>query len=270
MRIAVSGRADLPRRVELAGEVVAAWERITGETPQLAEGFSEALGRGSGVPVEKLEAEVIVTMGGDGTILWTLMHNAAPVLGVNDGELGFLTEVQPSRIEEALERLHAGEYFVENRERLKVTHNGRVLGRCTNEVVLKTPRPSKILRFRVLAGEHHIDDVRADGLIVATPTGSTSYAMSAGGPLVHPALDAVLVVPLAPFRVSLRPIVLPATTTLRIELAEVEKEAAMSLDGQVEHVVMPGDELVLERASEPARFIRFTPHFFARMRELFG
>lgn len=270
MRIAVSGRADLPKRVELAGQIVAAWEKITGETPVLADGFSRALGRGPGTPLEKLDVDVIVTVGGDGTLLYTLMHNEATVLGVNDGELGFLTEVPPDEIEAALERLHAGDYFVEGRDKLVVHLNGTYLGACCNEVVLKTPRPSKILRFKVHAGKHEIEDVRADGLIVATPTGSTSYALSAGGPLVHPAIEALLLVPLAPFRVSLRPIVLPADTPLKITLAEAEKEAALALDGQVEHTLHPGDELIVQRAEEGARFVRFKPHFYSRMRELFG
>ena len=270
MTVAISGRGDLPGRVELARKVAGTWERISGERPLLAEGFAEALGEGNGTPLDKLQAETIITVGGDGTLLYTLMHNEAKVLGVNDGELGFLTEVPPGEIDTALQRLHEGDFFVEARDKLQVSRNGTVLGYCCNEVVVKTPRPSKILRFRVHAGDHEIEDVRADGLIVATPTGSTSYALSAGGPLVHPAIEGMLVVPLAPFRVSLRPLVLPATTQLTVELAEDEKDAILALDGQVEHLLQPDDTLEIQRAPGKARFVRFQPHFLTRLRDLFG
>lgn len=271
MRIGVSGRADIAKRVRIAEEVLAVWKKIGGEDPQIAPDMAGALDRGEGVPVDEMDADVIVTVGGDGTLLWTLMRNPeAKLLGVNEGELGYLTEVQPDSIEPALKRLHDGDYFIETRCKLAVRKDGERLGTCANEVVVKTPRPSKILTFRVEAEDHVIEDVRADGLIVSTPTGSTSYAMSAGGPLVHPELQALLLVPLAPFRVSLRPIVLPVTTTLTVTLEEEEKQGALALDGQVEHTLEPGEELSITRSAEQARFVRFEPHFFSRMRELFG
>lgn len=271
MRLGVSGRHDMPRRVEIARDVVAAWEKLTGEEPVIADPLSKALGRGPGVPVDQMDVDVIVPVGGDGTILWTLMHNpGAKLLGINEGELGYLTEVEPDEISSALERLQAGDYFIETRSKLTVAKNGERLGSCVNELVVKTPRPSKILTFTVQSDEHTLDHVRADGLIIATPTGSTSYAMSAGGPLVHPDLRAVLLVPLAPFRVSVRPIVLPATSTLRVSLAEEEKDGVLALDGQVEYTMGPDDVLTITRSSEQACFVRFEPHFFSRMNDLFG
>lgn len=270
MRVAVSGRPDVPRRVDLAREVVATWEKISGQTPEIEQGLSKELGEGPGVPLERLDTDTIITVGGDGTLLYTLKHNQAQILGVNDGELGFLTEVPPDKIEEALTRLHEGDFFIEDREKLQVRLNDKVLGHCTNEVVVKSPHPSKILRFSVHAGDHEIENVRADGIILATPTGSTSYALSAGGPMVHPQIDSLLVVPLAPFRVSLRPMILPSTTTLRVELVEDQKKGIMALDGQEEHWLRPDDELTITRSDHTARFIRFQPHFFSRMRELFG
>ena len=270
MRVCVSGRSDMPRRIDLARTVIDAWTKVSGEAPMVSTGLARVLGLDEGVDVEGLQTDVIITVGGDGTILWTLMHNQAPILGVNDGQLGFLTETPPDRVRRDLERLERGDYFIENRGKVAVSLNGEFLGTCTNECVVKTPRPSKILTFDVYAGDHRIESVRADGLIVATPTGSTSYAMSAGGPLVDPDLEALIVVPLAPFRVALRPIVLPGGHTLTIRLAEKEKEAIMALDGQVEHPMLAGDEVTLTQADERARFVRFTPHFLARLSDLFG
>lgn len=271
MRVGVCARADVSHRVELAEEIVRVWEKLDGEVPQLQPALAEALGREGGVPVSEMDAETIVTVGGDGTILWTLMQNPeAEVLGVNTGELGYLTEVEPDRIATALERVHEGEYFTEERCKLALRKDGDLLGTCTNEMAIKTPRPSKLLTFQVQADDHVIDNVRADGLILSTPTGSTSYAMSAGGPLVHPGLEAMLLVPLAPFRMSLRPVVLPITTTVEVSLEEQGKEGVLALDGQVEHRIRPGDHLEITRSNEKARFVRFEPHFYSRMRDLFG
>lgn len=271
MKLGLCARADIPRRVELAREVLSAWGKIAESTPQVAPELVDEIGGGDPVPVEEMDADTLVTVGGDGTILWTLMRNPeAKVLGVNEGELGYLTEVSPDRIGEALERVYDGDYFVETRCKLAVSKEGEHLGTCTNEMAVKTPKPSKILTFELSADDHVIDNVRADGLIVSTPTGSTSYAMSAGGPLVHPGLEAMLVVPLAPFRVSLRPIVLPVTTTVTVTLTEEGKTGALALDGQEEFTLRPGEELSITRSSEQARFVRFEPHFYSRMRELFG
>jgi NAD+ kinase len=271
VKIGVSGRSDMPRRVELAEEVVETWEKLTGQTPALAPDLADELGRDGGTPVAEMDCEVIVPVGGDGTILWTLMRNPdAQLLGVNDGELGYLTEVEPTEIAESLERLDAGDYFVERRSKLDVALNGERLGSCANEVVVKTPQPSKLLSFEVYAEDHRLEDVQADGIILATPTGSTSYSMSAGGPLVHPALEAVLFVPLAPFRVSQRPMVLPAASDVTLRLQDKGKEGVFALDGQDEHRMAPGDELVVTRSDDKARFVRFEPHFYSRIRELFG
>jgi NAD+ kinase len=271
VRLGVCAKADVERRVELADQAVTVWEKLEGRAPELPPPLADVLGREGGTPVADMQADVILVIGGDGSILWTLMQKPeAKVLGINTGELGYLTEAEPEGLSGALERLHEGDYFVERRCKLAVRKDGGHLGSCINEMVIKTPRPSKLLTFRVEADDHVIENVRADGVILSTPTGSTSYAMSAGGPLVHPGLEAMLFVPLAPFRTNLRPIVLPIRTTVQIELEEEDKEGVLALDGQVEHTVRHGDVIELTRADEQARFVRFEPHFYSRMRDLFG
>lgn len=271
LKLGVSGRSDIPSRVELARRITEGWEKLTGESPELSPDLAQALDREDGTPVEAMDADVIVPVGGDGTILWTLRRNpGAQLLGVNDGELGYLTEVEPDEIPDALQRLKDEDYFVEQRSQLDVAMNGEHLGSCTNEVVIKTPRPSKLLSFEVYAEDHRLEDVQADGIILATPTGSTSYAMSAGGPLVHPALPAVLFVPLAPFRVSQRPMVLPASNTVTLRLQEKGKDGVLALDGQAEYRMEPSDELEVSESDSMVRFVRFEPHFYGRIRDLFG
>lgn len=269
--LGVSGRADIDTRVPIAREIVETWEKLAGETPQIAPGLAEAIDRGDGTPVDEMDVDVIVPVGGDGTLLWTLMQtDEIPLLGVNDGELGYLTEIDPSEVAEGLQRVHEEDYFVESRCKLDVARDGEYLGACTNEMAVKTPRPSKILSFEIYAEDHDLEDVRADGIIVSTATGSTSYAMSAGGPLIHPALEAMLMVPLAPFRVSQRPMVLPASNALRLRLKDRGKAGVLALDGQDEYDLEPGQTLEITRSDEQARFVRFEPHFYSRIRDLFG
>jgi NAD+ kinase len=270
VRIGICARADVQSRVEIARRAISIWEKITGRTPELTPDLADELDYASGTPIGEMNKDAIVTVGGDGTLLWALQQAPeANLLGVNDGEFGYLTEIEPEDLEEGLERLADEDFFVETRSKLGVEMDGEDLGVCTNEVAVKTPKPSKILTFEIRAGERKLETIRADGIIVSTPTGSTSYAMSAGGPLVHPGLEAMLVVPLASFRTSVRPVVMPASTRLTVELQTEDKEGLLALDGQVEHEVAPGELFQVTRSSSKAHFVRFERHFYRRIRELF-
>ncbi len=229
------------------------------------------------VEIEDMKVDVMVTVGGDGTILYAMQKNPAPVFGINVGELGFLTEIDPIELMDGLDRLLAHEYFLENRMKLDVRLGDERLPDAVNEAVVKTARVSKIIKFNVSWGEGagaeglgaRTPDVktRADGLIVSTSTGSSSYAMSAGGPIVDPRLDAMIVVPIAPFSLSSRPIVLPMTMEVRVEALEPNKEPIVVIDGQYEREMNPGDVLRVTGSSNRARFIRFRNQFYSRLRE---
>jgi len=264
-RVGIVARADMPERVKVAAEVASL---LRGRVELVAKDELASPLSLPGEPLAQMRADVIVTIGGDGTILYTLQQNPAPVFGVNTGELGFLTEILPADLRAGLDRLLSGDFALEERTKVATRLNGERLPDATNEAVLKASRASKMLRLRIAHDRDLIDDaLRADGVIVATPTGSTSYAMSAGGPIVDPPLPALILVPIAPFKLSSRPHVFPASDTLEIEMLAPGKDAVVVLDGQFERPIGEGDRLAFTGSEQKARFVRFRKHGFERVRK---
>ncbi len=213
-----------------------------------------------------MDVDVIITVGGDGTILRTLQATDAPVMGVNAGVLGFLTEVQPEGIKEAVRRLLKGDYQIARRVKLKIVLDGRRLKDATNEAVIHTAHISKMRYFEVSVDGARATDMRADGIIVATPVGSTCYAMSVGSAIIDPRVDALVIAPIAPFRLAARPLVVPAKSKITVTITE-PKECVMVIDGQ-EEVQMTGREKVLFTASEKkARFVTLQGDFYKNLEE---
>ncbi len=214
------------------------------------------------VPVNKMRedgVELIISVGGDGTVLRNIskMDDPLPILAVNMGTLGFLVDVDPEDAIATIENVLAGFKYGE-RQRLSVQLNGEALPSATNEVVIITAKPAKILTYKISVDECELGELRADGVVFATPTGSTAYAMSAGGPIIDPRVDAALIVPLAPFKLSSRPWVVPLDSTLRVELTNPEKEAVIVIDGQHTYTIVEHDIITLTKAEHPARFVRTT------------
>ncbi len=214
-----------------------------------------------GKPLEKMEIDVLITIGGDGTILYALQRYNHVIAGINAGQLGFLTEIPRDNIVEMLGRVLSGQYTIEERMRLKVVHNTSRLADCVNEAVLHTSHVSKMHHFDVLVDGKPALNVRADGLIIATPTGSTSYAMSVGSPIIDPRVGAFVLAPIAPFNLAIRPLVIPANSMVEVRHAD-KKECMMVLDGQEEISIAPDDVLKLSRSENPARFVRFQEDFY--------
>jgi NAD+ kinase len=155
--------------------------------------FDEDLGKKlgkSGEPLQTMKVDVLITIGGDGTILHALQNSNLPIAGINAGQLGFLTEIPRDEIGDRVKRILSGQYTIEERIRLKVMKNEVMFPDCINEAVLHTSHVSKMHHFDVLVDGKPALNVRADGLIISTPTGSTSYAMSVGGPIIDPRVDA--------------------------------------------------------------------------------
>ncbi len=220
-------------------------------------------------PIEEMDVEFLVTIGGDGTILRAFQRSNAKLLGINAGVMGFLTEVSLDDIENALGRVLSGDYMMDERIKLKVAKDGERLFDCLNEVVFHTAHVAKMRHFKICIDGSVADDFRADGLMIATPTGSTSYAMSAGGPIIDPRVKAMVMVPIAPFKLSGRPLVVPASSTIEITL-EKPKECHVVLDGQ-EIITVEGDEhMEITKSENKARFIRFREDFYARFMEKLG
>lgn len=217
-------------------------------------------------PVEEMErtgTDFIVSVGGDGTILRTIhrMTDPIPILGINMGTLGFLVDVEPKDAVNTLGEMLEG-FEVDERSRLKVVLNGKSLPPATNEVALMTASPAKMIEFEIIVDGSLMEDFRADGVIIATSTGSTAYAMSAGGPIVDPRVDATVLVPNAPFKLSSRPWVIPGNSVIEVRLKLPEKDALVVVDGQNMASICVNDSVVISRAKTPARFVKVSKDGF--------
>ncbi|MEM4293547.1 MAG: NAD(+)/NADH kinase [Thermoplasmata archaeon] len=220
-----------------------------------------------GVKIEEADIDILITIGGDGTILRALHRTNAKIFGINAGVLGFLTEIKASEIKEGIARLLTQKYIVERRMRIAAKIDDVNLPDALNEVVIHTSQVSKMRAFEIHVDETPIQKVRADGIIVSTPTGSTSYAMSAGSPIIDPRVEAIVIVPLAPFKMSIRPYVVPATSLVEVKLPASEKPCVVVVDGQEEVKMKPGSTVKIHRSTRDAEFIRFETDFYKKLEE---
>ena len=253
------------------------WLSARGHEVRLSEEDAALVGRPDlGVAPDVLLSglDVAVSLGGDGTMLRTvdLVAGASvPVIGVNLGTLGYLTEVEPQHVELALERFLAGDHEVEARMRMSVEVDAPSAASptsCTvpalNEAVVGKSPTGQIVRVRVLVDGEQLTTYAADGIIIATPTGSTAYAWSAGGPIVSPGHAALLLTPVAPHMLFDRSLVLPPTSRIRLEIAS-GRPATLSVDGRNLGLLEEGDAVVCTAAADPARIVTFEPRNFLRI-----
>jgi NAD+ kinase len=227
------------------------------------------LGRRGGVPQSKMNVDMLIIAGGDGTILHSLHMTAAPVLTINTGAVGFLAELSVSGIERGIKAVLSGEYVLDERMRLKCTVNGRRQLDATNEVVVHTAAVSKMMTLELAIDGAYVDTVRADGLIVATPTGSTSYALSTGGPIVDPRVRAIVLSPIAPFNLHSRPMVVPASSTTQISTTEEHYPGLVVIDGQHEVHFRQRTIVEITMSDVPAYFVRMGEGFYEKLRRKF-
>ncbi len=265
MRFGIVAKPGLPKALEVSRMVLdyLGSQRGVGRV-LVEEGLARRLGT-AGAPLRRMNVDVLITVGGDGTVLKALQEARGRVFAINAGVLGFLTEVPVEGAVAGLERVLRGDYVVEKRLRLKTSLAGKRLYDSTNEAVVHTAATSKMRHYRIFLSGQLVDDIRADGVIIATPTGSTCYAMSAGGPILDPTVGAFVIVPLAPFKMSARAVVVPSDRTISITLMD-DKPSLLVLDGQFESPLSPGSTVEFSRSEHPAEFIRFAPDFYARLR----
>ncbi len=223
--------------------------------------------------------DLVVCFGGDGTLLRTarlVSPHGIPILGVKIGMVGFLTTAVPGTLDAALAAAVRGDYHVETHSTLAaatVDARGQVHRQATalNDVVVHKAGVSRVIRLRLLLNDEEIGAFASDGLIVATPTGSTAYSLSAGGPVVVPAVDAFVVTPICPHTLAVRPIVVPASARITVEVLPPigEEDVIVSYDGQVGESLGEGARLTVTRGSYDARLVRLgSGGFFARMRRM--
>jgi NAD+ kinase len=209
------------------------------------------------VDSEKLAASVdlILVLGGDGTMIATarmLGDTEVPVLGVNYGGLGYLAEFRIEELYLALETILAGNYEVEERVMLAVEllrgAENVTQGRVLNDVVINKSALARIIEIEAYLNKQFVNSFRADGLIVSTPTGSTAYNLSAGGPVIFPSMNAVVITPICPFTLSNRPIVVPDGSLIELRLITQNEDVALTLDGQVGFPLKPEDRVVIRKS----------------------
>lgn len=213
-----------------------------------------------GTPIAEMRtegAEFIISVGGDGTVLRGIqkMDDPLPVLGINMGTIGFLVDVNPEESLAVIDKVLSG-FEVEERSRLSIRLNDESLPPATNELVIITASPAKMLSYKIFVDKSQLEELRADGVVFATSTGSTAYAMSAGGPILDPRVDGTVIVPLAPFKLSARPWIVPAKSEIKVELTVPKKEAVIIIDGQYTRKIKEDDIILITKAERPARFVK--------------
>ena len=259
-----------PRRIGIVGNrekkgarallpALVRWLRERELAVVLEKGIASGVrGLGKGVPLKSLISRVdaVLVLGGDGTFLSAAREAAradVPILGVNLGGLGFLTETAESDLYTALERLLKGDVEIEPRMMLEVrvgSRRGKALWtECgLNDVVIHQSDESRMVQLELRIGRTPIGTLAADGLIVATPTGSTAYSLSAGGPIVRPTIEALLATPICPHSLAFRPLLVGAGEKLRVRVGRNVNRARLTVDGQISRPLAAGDDVEIRRA----------------------
>lgn len=203
------------------------------------------------------QADLVISLGGDGTLLTTaraLVDKNTPLLGINLGRLGFLADVSVSDFEQHLIAVIAGRYTVESRFFIEGEIDGpnRSTSKniAVNDIILHSHESLSMIEYEVYSDGNLIHKQRADGVIVATPTGSTAYALSGGGPIMHPSLETLAIVPICPHTLSNRPIVLPANQEIEVRLSEGKSIAKVNYDGRSSVIIGTGDRVLIKRHSQ--------------------
>jgi NAD+ kinase len=292
MRIELVAHLARPGAVELVRNSLAILEGLghdcsirvpdgvgSGPVPPDLVGRSSSLVEADGSPSDlNRPPELVMSFGGDGTFLRAARiarHVDVPVIGVNVGRLGFLAEIDPQAVPDVLPALVDGRFSIEDRSTLEITvrsSSGEVVsaGWALNDVAIEKVARQRLVRLEVTIGTTPFASVAADAVIVATSTGSTAYALSAGGPIVNPSLDAMLIVPVAPHSLFDRTVVTDLGDLVTVTVGDDQDGALVSTDGMGPVLVEAGGSIVVQGGARPVRVARVgEPDFFGRVRRTF-
>jgi NAD+ kinase len=230
----------------------------------LLPGLTDAL------PFRPEATDLLVTLGGDGTLLRgarLVAPHHTPVLGVNLGHLGFLTSIAPAELESSLGRVMAGDYALDVRFTLEaqIERAGRANGPtyvALNDAVLHKGGFARVIRLKLYLGAEEVATYSADGIILSTPTGSTAYSLSAGGAIVVPTVECILATPICPHTLAVRPLLVPASSVISIEVLSPSEELVLTIDGQEGEGLQRGDRLVVRRGEAEVHLVRFAGQSF--------
>lgn len=203
-------------------------------------------------------ADMVITFGGDGTLLSaarTMMGTDVPIMGVNVGKLGFLAEFAMSELDDALDRVISGSYRIVDRTTLEVSF-GDVTTFALNEVLVERSSKAKMISVKAWVDDHHVADYRADGVIVATPTGSTAYSLAAGGPIIAPSTNSLCITPIAPHTLTLRPLIIDDSSEIRLELLSEAAPGQVVADGQILGTVTEHQPVRIRKSSHLVKLVK--------------
>ncbi len=277
-RVGIVAKRGSQPAVATAGELVD-WLERHGLAVFLEAGTQAALGRQGAELIPAAGCDLVVVLGGDGTLLAVARTLApgVPILGVNLGNLGFLTEVGPAGLYPALEQVLAGSFATEMRSLFDVelrSGRGGAAGagsqrfRVLNDAVITKSALSRIIDLIIEVDGHLIARYRSDGLIISTPTGSTAYNLSAGGTIVHPLLPVAVLTPICPHELSLRPIVVPGSSRIEVTLATQPEEVFLTLDGQEGTELAYRDVVAVTQSTAAVRLVKVSDRsFYDNLRE---
>ncbi|MBN1255365.1 MAG: NAD(+)/NADH kinase [Deltaproteobacteria bacterium] len=262
-RIGIIAKRNKPEAVQVVKELVGWLKDHKVECfvePEMAQSVSHA-----SLEVKEMPraVDMVIVLGGDGTLLAAaraLQKKHIPILGVNLGGLGFLTESTLDELYPMLEAILRGEYKTDERMLLdvRVWRKEKVIEEFTvlNDVVINKGALARIIELETMVDNAHLTTFRADGLIIATPTGSTGYSLSAGGPIVYPSLQSIIITPICPHNLTNRPIIVPKEASIRVTLCSAEHEVFLTLDGQVGFKMQLNDRVEIKRSEGGINLIK--------------
>ncbi len=230
----------------------------------LEDGLAEQIGQIKGYAGEDIPplVDLVMVLGGDGTLISVarlIGAHQVPIAGVNLGQLGFLTEITREELPDMLDRLISGDYRISDRMMIDafIHREGRVVGKYTvlNDAVINKGALARIIDMETYVDGRHLSTYKADGLIVSTPTGSTGYSLAAGGPIIFPEINSLLIAPICPHMLTNRPIVVWSRSVIEIEVKFQDDVVFFTADGQVGHKLLPGDRVEVRRSELRTRLV---------------
>ncbi|MEW6144760.1 MAG: NAD(+)/NADH kinase [Thermodesulfobacteriota bacterium] len=264
MRIGIIGKTNIEKTYDIVRDLCR-WFRERGVEVILESGIADKLRRKNSAPAPEIPGlvDIILVFGGDGTFLGVARlacEHGTPILGVNLGGLGFLTEITVDEIYPMMERILSGDYEIEDRCMLRTTvRRGKTRAKhyeVLNDVVINKEAEARIIDLEIYIEGSHVTTYKADGIILSTPTGSTAYSLSAGGPIVHPALPVTIITPICPHTLTNRPLVVSNEMKVEIKITTQQPDTYLTLDGQIGMRLRTGDVIEVRRSDTLVKLIK--------------